>query len=196
MSFPNQLSLLRIILAPVFLYLFLSENHFYKKLSLIVFFIAVTTDWYDGWHARRYGQISKAGIFLDPLADKILTSIAFIGFYKLGIMPLWMVILIVIRDIVITLLRSIQEAKGKTLRTSFIAKTKTFIQMTYIFLIVILVCLLSFEISENIKNQISEFLYSDLNFYLMLFVTLITIYTGISYFFEKEKTAVNPAESK
>jgi len=196
MSFPNQLSLLRIILAPVFLYLFLSENHFYKKLSLIVFFIAVTTDWYDGWHARRYGQISKAGIFLDPLADKILTSIAFIGFYKLGIVPLWMVILIVIRDIVITLLRSIQEAKGKTLRTSFIAKTKTFIQMTYIFLIVILVCLLSFEISENIKNQISEFLYSDLNFYLMLFVTLITIYTGISYFFEKEKTAVNPAESK
>jgi len=196
MSFPNQLSLLRIILAPVFLYLFLSENHFYKKLSLIVFFIAVTTDWYDGWHARRYGQISKAGIFLDPLADKILTSIAFIGFYKLGIMPLWMVILIVIRDIVITLLRSIQEAKGKTLRTSFIAKTKTFIQMTYIFLIVILVCLLSFKIPESIKNQISEFLYSDLNFYLMLFVTLITIYTGISYFFEKEKTAVNPAESK
>ena len=196
MSFPNQLSLLRIILAPVFLYLFLSENHFYKKLSLIVFFIAVTTDWYDGWHARRYGQISKTGIFLDPLADKILTSIAFIGFYKLGIMPLWMVILIVIRDIVITLLRSIQEAKGKTLRTSFIAKTKTFIQMTYIFLIVILVCLLSFKIPESIKNQISEFLYSDLNFYLMLFVTLITIYTGISYFFEKEKTAVNPAESK
>jgi len=196
MSFPNQLSLLRIILSPVFLYLFLSENHFYKKLSLIVFFIAATTDWYDGWHARRYGQVSKAGIFLDPLADKILTSIAFIGFYKLGIMPLWMVLMIVIRDITITLLRSIQEAKGKTLRTSFIAKTKTFIQMTYIFLIIILVCLLSFEIPENIKNQISEFLYSDLNFYLVLFVTLITIYTGISYFFEKEKAAVNPAGSK
>ena len=196
MSFPNQLSILRIVLAPAFLYLFLSENHFYKKLSLIVFFIAVTTDWYDGWHARRYGQISKAGIFLDPLADKILTSIAFIGFYKMGLMPLWMVILIVIRDITITLLRSIQEANGKTLRTSFIAKTKTFIQMTYIFLIVILVCALSFEISESLKIQISEFLYSDINFYLMLSVTILTIYTGISYFFEKEKTAVNPAESK
>ena len=196
MSFPNQLSLLRIVLAPVFLYLFLSENHIYKKISLIVFFIAVTTDWYDGWHARRYGQISKAGIFLDPLADKILTSIAFIGFYKLGLMPLWMVVMIVIRDITITLLRSIQEAKGKTLRTSFIAKTKTFIQMTYIFLIVILVCALSFNIPEGLKNQISEFLYSDINFYLMLFVTILTIYTGISYFFEKEKTAVNPVESK
>ena len=196
MSFPNQLSLLRIILAPVFLYLFLSENQLYKKLSLIVFFIAVTTDWYDGWHARRYGQVSKAGIFLDPLADKILTSIAFIGFYKLGLMPLWMVVMIVIRDITITLLRSVQEAKGKTLRTSFIAKTKTFIQMTYIFLIVILVCALSFDIPEGLKNQISEFLYSDINFYLMLSVTLLTIYTGISYFFEKEKTVEKPAESK
>ena len=168
----------------------------YKKLSLIVFFIAVTTDWYDGWHARRYGQVSKAGIFLDPLADKILTSIAFIGFYKLGLMSLWMVVMIVIRDITITLLRSIQEAKGKTLRTSFIAKTKTFIQMTYIFLIVILVCALSFDIPEGLKNQISEFLYSDINFYLMLSVTLLTIYTGISYFFEKEKTVEKQAESK
>lgn len=196
MSFPNQLSMLRIVLAPVFLYLFLSENQLYKKLSLIVFFIAVTTDWYDGWHARRYGQVSKAGIFLDPLADKILTSIAFIGFYKLGLMPLWMVVMIVIRDITITLLRSVQEAKGKTLRTSFIAKTKTFIQMTYIFLIVILVCVLSFDIPEGLKNQISEFLYSDINFYLMLSVTLLTIYTGISYFFEKEKTEEKPAESK
>ena len=196
MSFPNQLSMLRIVLAPVFLYLFLSENQLYKKLSLIVFFIAVTTDWYDGWHARRYGQVSKAGIFLDPLADKILTSIAFIGFYKLGLMPLWMVVMIVIRDITITLLRSVQEAKGKTLRTSFIAKTKTFIQMTYIFLIVILVCALSFDIPEGLKNQISEFLYSDINFYLILSVTLLTIYTGISYFFEKEKTEEKPAESK
>lgn len=196
MSFPNQLSLLRIILAPVFLYLFLSENLAYKKISLIVFFIAVMTDWYDGWHARRYGQISKTGIFLDPLADKILTSIAFIGFYELGIMPLWMVILIVIRDITITLLRSIQEAKGKTLNTSFIAKTKTFIQMTYIFLIVILVVAQSFDISERLKIQINEFLYSDMNYYLMLIVTILTIYTGISYFFEKDGTPVKSSEDK
>ena len=160
MSFPNQLSLLRIILAPVFLFLFLSENPLYKKISLLIFFIAVLTDWYDGWHARRYGQVSKVGIFLDPLADKILTSIAFIGFYILGIMPLWMVLIIVVRDIVITLLRSYQEVNGKTMKTSYIAKTKTFIQMTYIFLIVILVCTLSFDIDGSLKNSINDYLYS------------------------------------
>lgn len=194
MSFPNQLSLLRIILAPVFLYLFLSENPLYKKISLVVFFIAVLTDWYDGWHARRYGQVSKVGIFLDPLADKFLTSIAFIGFYILGIMPLWMVLIIVVRDIVITILRSYQEANGKTMKTSYIAKTKTFIQMTYIFLIVILVCSLSFDINGILKSSINDFLYSGLNYIFMLSVTLITLYTGVSYFFEKNTDPFKPTE--
>ncbi|HMQ67428.1 MAG TPA: CDP-diacylglycerol--glycerol-3-phosphate 3-phosphatidyltransferase [Ignavibacteria bacterium] len=190
MSFPNQLSLLRILLSPVFLFLFLSENLLYKKISLIVFFIAVFTDWYDGWHARKFGEISKAGIFLDPLADKILTSSAFIGFFILGIMPLWMVILIVIRDIVITVLRSMQEYKGKTMKTSFIAKTKTFIQMTYIFLIVILVSLLSFNISPEFSSLINNFLVSETNYMLMLIVTLITVATGVFYFFEKDKASI------
>ncbi|MBK8550273.1 MAG: CDP-alcohol phosphatidyltransferase family protein [Ignavibacteria bacterium] len=186
--------MLRIILAPVFLYLFLSEIPLYRKLSLPVFFIAVLTDWYDGWHARRYGLISKAGIFLDPLADKILTSAAFIGFYMLGIMPLWMVLIIVIRDITITLLRSYQEINGKTMKTSFVAKTKTFIQMTYIFLIVVLVCSGSFDfVDENFKNSVNEFLHSGLNFYLILFVTLLTLYTGITYFFEKNDKIIKPA---
>jgi len=171
--------------------LFLSENLVYKKISLLVFFVAVFTDWYDGWHARKFGEISKAGIFLDPLADKILTSSAFIGFYLLGIMPLWMVVLIVFRDIVITLLRSYQEFNGKTMKTSFIAKTKTFIQMTYIFLIVILVCLKSFDISPEMLASINGFLVSEINFYLMLILTLITVYTGISYFFEKSEYPTN-----
>ena len=188
MSLPNQLSVLRIILSPVFLYLFLSENIFSKKLSLFVFFIAVITDWYDGWHARKFGLESTFGIFIDPLADKILTSMAFIGFYILNIMPLWMVIVIVVRDIVITLLRSYKEFKGHTMKTSFIAKTKTFAQMTYIFLIVILVCLMSFEISESLKTGISEFLQSKLNYVIMIVVTLLTLYTGVSYLFENKDT--------
>ncbi|MEP7145894.1 MAG: CDP-diacylglycerol--glycerol-3-phosphate 3-phosphatidyltransferase [bacterium] len=194
MSFPNQLSLLRIILAPVFLFLFLSGDPFYIKLSFIVLFIAVLTDWYDGWHARKFGQISKAGIFLDPLADKVLTSTAFIGFYLINIIPLWMVITVVVRDITITILRSIQELNGKTMKTSFIAKTKTFIQMTYIFLIVILICMTTFAIDPGLKNSIRNFIHSEINYYIIFFVTIITLYTGITYFFES-KTLVKPVET-
>lgn len=187
LSFPNQLSILRIILSPVFLVLFLSENNFNRKLSLIIFLTAVITDWYDGIHARKYGQISKLGIFIDPLADKILTSAAFTGFYLMGIMPLWMMIIIVVRDIATTLMRSYHEFKGRTLKTSYIAKVKTFIQMAYLFLIIGLVCATSFNIDESYKINITEFLNSDTNYCMMIILTLITLYTGISYFFENNK---------
>ena len=195
MSFPNQLSLLRILLSPVFLFLFLSENHLYRQLSLSIFFIAVMTDWYDGWLARKYGQISKFGIFIDPLADKILTSAAFVAFYYLGIMPLWMVIVIVVRDLVITVYRSYQEFNGKTMKTSFIAKTKTFIQMTYVFLILIMICILTFNIEIKYQDLINTFISSDINYILMLAITLLTLYTGVSYFFEKNNTMAGQIEN-
>lgn len=182
MSFPNQLSLLRLMIAPVFLYLFTSQSELNRKLALLVFIIAIATDWYDGIHARKYGQISKTGIFLDPLADKFLTSAAFIAFYMLGIMPLWMVIVIVIRDIAMTLLRSYEEYKGRTLKTSYAAKTKTFIQMTYIFVLVALISAKAFFHSPGIHEAIDGFLFSQLNYVLAIAVTLITLATGFTYF--------------
>ncbi|HMS64162.1 MAG TPA: CDP-diacylglycerol--glycerol-3-phosphate 3-phosphatidyltransferase [Ignavibacteria bacterium] len=187
MSLPNQLSVLRIILTPVFLFLFLSGKTDYIRLSIIVFLIAVLTDWYDGWHARKFGLISAFGIFIDPLADKILTTAAFYCFYVIGIMPLWMVIVIALRDIIITLLRSYREIKGDTMKTTFIAKTKTFMQMTYIFLILSLIFAMTFNISDPFRNAISDFLISDINYYLILSITLITLYTGIAYLFELNK---------
>lgn len=187
MSLPNQLSILRILLTPLFLLLFLSGKVDFIRLSFLVFFIAVITDWYDGWHARKYGLISTFGIFIDPLADKILTTAAFFAFYKIGIMPVWMVLVIAVRDIVITILRSYREYKGDTMKTTFIAKTKTFIQMTYIFLILILVVLMTFNINDNLRNGISDFLQSELNYYMIMTITLVTLYTGISYLIELKK---------
>lgn len=188
MSFPNQLSLLRLILAPVFLYLFISESRTGRQIALAVFVIAIFTDWYDGMHARKYGQISKTGIFLDPLADKFLTSAAFVAFYFMGIMPLWMVVVIVVRDIVMTLLRSYEELKGRTLKTSLAAKTKTFIQMAYIFAIVILVSIKSFSDDKSISEGIDSFFHSQLNYFLALTVTLFTLLTGMSYFIDLIKS--------
>ena len=186
MTFPNQLSILRIILAPVFLFMYLSDSVLLKQLSLLVFFIAVLTDWYDGWHARKFKSVTKIGVFLDPLADKVLTSFAFLLFFIEGIMPLWMMLVIVVRDIVMTLLRSYHEFKGKTMKTSYIAKVKTFIQMTYIFLILFLLIILTFKVDGTLKTEINIFMYSEVNYCMMLLVTLITFYTGVSYFFEKK----------
>jgi CDP-diacylglycerol--glycerol-3-phosphate 3-phosphatidyltransferase len=148
MNFPNTLSLLRIVLAPVFLYLFLSGTPFLVTLSFFIFSLAALTDWYDGWYARKYGFKTRWGQFLDHLADKILTSCAFLGFYFLQkkdpryfgsneVIPIAILIGIIIgRDIILTVARSVQELRGKKFHTSYISKTKTFAQMTYIFVII------------------------------------------------------------
>lgn len=183
MNVPNILSVIRIILSPVFLYLFLTGDVFLQRISLAIFFIAVLTDWYDGWYARKYKSITKTGIFLDPLADKILTTFAFILFYIKGMLPYWMLIIIALRDIVITIMRSYDEYRGFTIKTSKIAKTKTFLQMSYIFFILALFILPTFD--RKLESSINDFLNSTTNYILMFVITLITLYTGISYFIEK-----------
>ena len=125
---PNQLTILRILLTPVFLAFLFSGSSLFRHLSLIVFFIALLTDWYDGWVARRWGYITKWGAFLDPLADKVVTSAALLSFVTLNLVPAWPIWLIVVRDFAITLLRSYSEYKGKPFDTSKFAKTKTFLQ--------------------------------------------------------------------
>jgi CDP-diacylglycerol--glycerol-3-phosphate 3-phosphatidyltransferase len=165
----------------------ISEDVIMKRLSVIVYFIAVITDWYDGWYARKYKSITKIGIFLDTLADKILTSMAFVFFYIIDVFPLWMLIAIVIRDIAITILRSYDEYNGETLRTSFNAKVKTFIQMTYIFLILLIELILSFDVGDSVRNSLKGFLHSGFNYFLMLVLTIITLYTGFEYLYDKFK---------
>lgn len=192
MTFPNQLSIVRIILSPIFLFLALSEDITLFRISFLVYLIATITDWYDGWYARKYKSITRVGVFLDPFADKVLTTFAFIFFYIKNIMPLWMLIIIAARDLVVTLLRSYDEYKGKTLKTSYIAKVKTFIQMTYIFVILVLMNLEKIIDNNSFKLEINYFLYSsNINFIILLIITVLTLYTGVEYFIGKIKKIEN-----
>lgn len=207
MNFPNTLSILRILLSPVFVYLFLSSNNTFIVISFFVFSIASLTDWYDGWYARKYGFKTRWGQFLDPLADKILTSSALIAFYILkqripgflgndifvsfGIL----IAIIILRDIILTLARSYSELRGKEFKTSMISKTKTFIQMTYIFIVIgVLVLSILFNGSES-GNYLKSFLFSNINYYIILLITVLTVGSGIAYIFES-KEPVNPKLAK
>ncbi len=108
-------------------------------MALIVFIVACVTDSYDGYYARKYNQVTAEGKFLDPLADKILVSSAFISFSLLGIIEFWMVGLILFRDLFVTGLRMVIEKKGFSMVTSLIAKTKTTVQyIVIIFTLIIL----------------------------------------------------------
>lgn len=201
MNFPNTLSVLRILLSPVFLILFLSGSVFQVQFSFLVFTVAALTDWYDGWYARKYGFKTRWGQFLDPLADKILTSCALIGFCILNngeprffgtneFIPVWMLVTIIIaRDIILTAVRSYKELKGQEFKTSMISKTKTFIQLTYI-IIVIGVSALGMTFSgTEFESRLFGFLYSDYNYYLLLLITLLTVASGVAYIFESRTQA-------
>ncbi len=184
MVLPNQLTTLRILLTPVFLFLFLSDSPLLKQISLIVFLIAAITDWYDGWLARKFNYITNWGKFLDPLADKILTSTAFLGFVFTGVLELWMVILIIVRDILITVLRAYAEYKNISFATSIAAKWKTFLQMAFLYYLLLVYTLKTIDFFiYNYGQILVKLTDSALIYYMMLFVTAVTVITGILYLY-------------
>jgi CDP-diacylglycerol---glycerol-3-phosphate 3-phosphatidyltransferase len=186
---PNQLTVLRILLTPVFLVLLLSSHSLLRQWSLAVFIFAAITDWYDGWLARRWGYVTRWGAFLDPLADKVLTSAALLAYSSLGLVSSWMVWIIVIRDAVITLLRSYAEYKGKPVDTSKLAKTKTFAQYVLIYYLLIFYVAQNTPImEENFSGLINTLLNYSFIYSAMFIITGITLWTGIIYIIDNWKT--------
>lgn len=191
MVLPNQLTVLRIILTPVFLYLFLADDPLLKQISLAVFIIAALTDWYDGWLARKFNYITSWGKFWDPLADKILTSAAFIGFVILNFIPLWMVIIIIVRDLVITTLRAYADYKGRSFPTSYYAKWKTLLQMTFLYyLLVVYVGKYTIQLYTGHEKLFSVLMDEKFIYVFMLFITAITFHSGVTYLYKNRHLVV------
>jgi CDP-diacylglycerol--glycerol-3-phosphate 3-phosphatidyltransferase len=188
MSIPNSLTVLRIILTPVFVILLLSESSFLRQLSLVVYIVAALTDWYDGWVARRFGHISRWGIFLDPLADKILAAAALFSFVYLKLVDSWMVWIIVGRDAVITGLRSYAEWIGQPIVTSKTAQAKTFGEFIVIYYILILYVAGSVPVvQKDFRTLLVNLMHPQVLFGMMLLVTISTIGTGLMYLFDNRK---------
>jgi len=187
MVLPNQLTTLRIILTPVFLFLFVSDDPVLKQISLVIYVIAAVTDWYDGWLARKFNYITTWGKFMDPLADKILTSTAFFAFVVIGVLPLWMVIIVVFRDLFVTGLRLFAEWKKKTFTTNKFAKLKTLIQMLFIFYLLIVYTLKENNfIKENYSDLIRDLTNHNVIYFIMLAITVYTFITGIIYIYQNK----------
>ncbi len=185
---PNQLTVLRILLTPLFVALLFSADPISRQLSIFVFLFALLSDWYDGWVARRWGYVTRWGTFLDPLADKIVTSAAFISFIYLNLVPAWTVWVIVFRDIVITILRSYSEYKGKPFDTSKFAKTKTFLQFTVLFYILLLYVSLDVARFLPFHKTIETLLHPALIYFMMVCIAVITVWTGVLYLIGNRKT--------
>lgn len=144
MNLPNTLTLVRIFLVPLLVVVLLTEFEgprivgiSKELLGAVIFAIASATDWLDGYFARRRRQITWFGQMMDPVADKLLTSAAFVSLVQLGLAPAWMVALIIGREIAITGLRSVAHAKGVTIVASPLGKGKMAAQVTAILLLLV-----------------------------------------------------------
>jgi len=183
MKFPTQLTVLRIVLAPLFYTFFILDPPQYFW-AAIVFVLASVTDWYDGYFARKLKLVSRFGSFLDPLADKILTSIAFIAFAAVGLIPVWTVLVIIGRDLIMTMLRVVADVHDIPVKTSITAKIKTFLQMAFI--VSILIVLIGSE--GTFGNTLKEFARAvnirDIAYWGILLVVVLTVLTFMQYVYD------------
>lgn len=137
MNLPTSLTLLRIFFVPLLVVLLLTKGQNMDLWAVAVFLAAAATDLFDGYLARKRGQVTTLGILLDPIADKLLTSGAFISLVELKLVPAWMVVIIVGREFAVSGLRSIASARGYILAASELGKTKMALQVAAITVIVL-----------------------------------------------------------
>jgi CDP-diacylglycerol---glycerol-3-phosphate 3-phosphatidyltransferase len=138
MNLPNALTLLRIFFVPVLIVVLLTRSpnielwgfpmHF-EFWGVLILLTAAATDWADGYFARRRREVTTLGILLDPIADKLLISAAFISLVDMHLVPAWMVVIIVGREFTVLGLRNIASAEGFTIAASALGKTKMVLQV-------------------------------------------------------------------
>jgi len=184
---PNALTISRILVTPILLALLFLDTFVATAWACALFIIASISDWADGKMARRYEANSSLGQFLDPIADKVLVLGTFVAlvFIRPHSITWWLVALIAIRDMSITALRIYIKRHGRTLKTSNAAKWKTTFQLT--FLIALLLIMTGSKFGGVIGEWSKMALSSSYVFWALVVVTVVTIYTGILYFINKEE---------
>jgi len=176
MNLANKLTISRIILAGFFILFLFIKGPGAKFMAMAVFLAACVTDYYDGYFARKTGSITSFGKLMDPIADKILILGAFLAFVEMEIIPAWMVIIIIARELMITGIRILALSQKRVLAAEMGGKHKTVSQMVAV--IAILIFLI-------VKDMGFGFRYTEVfetAVYLLMLVTVgMTITSGISY---------------
>ena len=146
MNLPNSLTLLRIFFVPVLIVVLLTRSPTVQMFGLSVHFevwgvlillVAAATDWADGYLARRRLEVTTLGILLDPIADKLLISAAFIALVDMHLVKAWMVVIIIGREFTVLGLRNIASAEGFTIEASTLGKTKMVLQVCAVAIVIV-----------------------------------------------------------
>ncbi|MDD4493049.1 MAG: CDP-diacylglycerol--glycerol-3-phosphate 3-phosphatidyltransferase [Eubacteriales bacterium] len=193
MNLPNKITIIRILIVPIFLIfaipmpeIFLTAKLFApireeltsisiflikygKYIAAIIFIIASSTDGVDGYIARKRKQITALGQFLDPIADKLLVTAALVALIQRNELTAWVAIIIIGRDLIVTGLRLVAAAEGKIIAASIWGKIKTITQMVAIVAV----------LTDNFP--LSYFTDFNFNDYAMIIAVIATVYSGVDY---------------
>ena len=194
MNLPNKLTMLRIILAPVFLAVLYWGFPGADYAALAIFIIASLTDLLDGKIARKYNLVTDFGKFADPLADKILVVAALLWFVERGRMPAWMVMIVITREFAVSGLRMIASDNGRVIAAGWSGKVKTASTM-----VCIVVMLAMGPVIESYIQSLISFSAPFPPVYIAWIdplcgwvITLTTLYSGVEYFV-KNKDVIRSA---
>lgn len=186
MNIPNRITVSRICLIPIFVLMMVLDfgwgnmsilgatlpvEHF---VGALIFIVASVTDWIDGHYARKYNLVTNLGKFLDPLADKLLVSSAFILLVEMGASPAWVIIIIISREFAVTGLRLICAEQGEVVAANQLGKIKTWTQIIAI----------ASLLMNNIIFEMWGIPFGTIMLYVALF---FTVWSGIDYFWLNRK---------
>ena len=163
MNTANKLTMLRIVMIPVFLVILYLDFPFNRYLALLIFILASVTDFIDGYIARHYNQVTDFGKFMDPLADKMLVMAAMLWFVEAGRMPAWALLIVVVREFAVSGLRLIAVDNGRVIAAAWSGKVKTASTMVGI-------CLMLLPVPHMVDVIVTAV------------IVITTVYSGVEYF--------------
>ena len=177
MNTPNKLTLMRVIMVPVFMWALLSA---YYVAAVIIFVAASLTDQLDGYLARKNNQVTTFGKLMDPLADKILTISALACFLGMGVdfINSWVVMIIISRELIVTGIRQLAMGQDTVIAASMWGKAKTVSQMA---------TLIAVMIDLIVPLRIGGSCFGALTFWMVSLMVVLTLYSGIDYIFKNRQ---------
>lgn len=176
-NLPNSLTLFRIFLVPFLVVVLLTKFSGREYAGLAIFLVAAATDFFDGFIARRRNQITRLGVLLDPIADKLLMSAAFISLVELQYAKAWMVVIIIGREFAVSGLRSIAATQGVAIPASPLGKSKMVSEVVAVSLLIL-------------GHELGEFLFIG-NIALWV-VMLFALVSGVDYFVKFARAVLKP----
>ncbi|MDR1574134.1 MAG: CDP-diacylglycerol--glycerol-3-phosphate 3-phosphatidyltransferase [Clostridiales Family XIII bacterium] len=172
-NLPNALTVLRVLMIPVFVVVLMRGPG--APLAALIFAVASLTDALDGYVARKYDLVSNFGKLMDPLADKLLVVSAFACFVELGMIPAWILIVILAREFAVTGLRSVAAGAGVIIAAGFSGKLKTVFQMLAV------LALLLMDLPLSVFNLYYPHFGRPFAMVVLFAAVILTIYSGAEY---------------